>query len=381
MRRCIAISAAVMFLAQVSYARPSGEQSSGQELLQRVKQALKAPGKAWAGTVVSGKAVRGGVEHAYSFLPTLLMTSWLSADLHAAGDPTIHAIYKSTDQGRSWSRSDSGLPGDSRVNALTTSGKAVFAGTDSGLFVSRDAGRSWAAVPGTAKDLGRVVGFASLAQTLFAGTRGSGVFASTDEGKTWKPVNEGLADRSVRSLLSWRRTLYAGTDTAGVFRSLDGGRTWSRFDQGIPPGAQVFALAGVGDSVFAGLYSKGLYRRDDRRRSWVKVGSVAPLVLASIGETLVAGQNPGGLHWSTDLGATWSAGGGKGLSANAPVWDLASDHRKVFAGALEGIYSSDDRGRTWSRAETGLPGVSPGISFLVTEHFVLAATILRKSPQ
>jgi hypothetical protein len=50
MRRCLAISATVMFLAQVSYARPSGEQSSGQELLQKVKQALRAPGKAWAGT-------------------------------------------------------------------------------------------------------------------------------------------------------------------------------------------------------------------------------------------------------------------------------------------------------------------------------------------
>lgn len=67
MRRCIAISATVMFLAQGSYAWLSAEQSSGQELLQKVKQALRAPGKAWAGTMVSGKAVRAGVEHAYSF--------------------------------------------------------------------------------------------------------------------------------------------------------------------------------------------------------------------------------------------------------------------------------------------------------------------------
>jgi hypothetical protein len=67
MRRCIAISMTIMLLAQVSYARPSGEQSSGQELLQKVKQALRAPGKAWAGTMVSGKAVRANVEHAYSF--------------------------------------------------------------------------------------------------------------------------------------------------------------------------------------------------------------------------------------------------------------------------------------------------------------------------
>ena len=71
MRQCIAIGATVMLLAmllaQVSHARLSGEQRSGRELLQQVRQALKAPGEAWAGTMVSGKAVRGGVEHAYSF--------------------------------------------------------------------------------------------------------------------------------------------------------------------------------------------------------------------------------------------------------------------------------------------------------------------------
>lgn len=67
MRRCIAIGATVMFLAQVSCARLSVEQSSDQELLQQVKQALRAPGEAWAGTMISGKAIRGGVEHVYSF--------------------------------------------------------------------------------------------------------------------------------------------------------------------------------------------------------------------------------------------------------------------------------------------------------------------------
>jgi hypothetical protein len=49
--------------------------------------------------------------------------------------------------------------------------------------------------------------------------------------------------------------------------------------------------------------------------------------------------------------------------------------RQVFAGAADGIYYSDDRGRTWSRAETGLPLVSPGVLFLITDRLVLAATL------
>ncbi len=43
------------------------EARSDQGLLQRVKRTLKGPDNAWDATTVSGKAVRGGVEHPYSF--------------------------------------------------------------------------------------------------------------------------------------------------------------------------------------------------------------------------------------------------------------------------------------------------------------------------
>lgn len=43
------------------------EVESTDSLLERVKKALGAPDKAWDGTMVSGKAVQGGVEHDYSF--------------------------------------------------------------------------------------------------------------------------------------------------------------------------------------------------------------------------------------------------------------------------------------------------------------------------
>lgn len=42
-------------------------QSIRDGLVERVKQALRAPDNAWEATLVSGKAVQGGVEHGYSF--------------------------------------------------------------------------------------------------------------------------------------------------------------------------------------------------------------------------------------------------------------------------------------------------------------------------
>jgi hypothetical protein len=206
-----------------------------------------------------------------------------------------------------------------------------------------------------------------------------------DKGQGWVP-NTAFPAKKVRCLLALEGNLYAGTDGNGVFFSNDGGHSWAELP-GLPAHSQVFALSAVDGRLFAGLYSQGLYSWIGQNRHWKKVGPVFPLVLAAIDRTLVAGHNPGGLYWSDDLGASWSKGTasppetflapvakGFGLPAEAPVWELASDSELVFAGAASGIYYSEDRGRTWDRAATGLPSDSPGVAFLVKRGFVLAAT-------
>jgi hypothetical protein len=148
-------------------------------------------------------------------------------------------------------------------------------------------------------------------------------------------------------------------------------------------------LSVVEDRVFAGLYSKGLYAWNEPDHRWTKAGPISPLVLASIEGTLVAGHNPGGLYWSANLGATWSKGAASTagqitlelnddgeLSSEAPVWELAANDELVIAGASAGIYYSEDRGRTWTRARAGLPSESPGVSFLLEKSFILAGTTI-----
>jgi hypothetical protein len=116
-------------------------------------------------------------------------------------------------------------------------------------------------------------------------------------------------------------------------------------------------------------------------------------VLATLGGTLVAGHNPGGLYWSADLGVSWSKGTASAvgqftpgllgevgeLPSEAPVWELAADDGLVFAGAATGVYYSEDRGRTWIRARTGLPAESPGVAFLLQRTFILAGTWIKGS--
>jgi len=282
------------------------------------------------------------------------------------------------------------MPGNARINAFISAGDTRLAGTDSGIFVSHDEGQSWHAAAGAAASSGRVVTFATLGQSVYAGTDRSGMLVSHNEAAT-RRVDAGFPSKNVRCLLQEQGKLYAGTDAEGVFLSSDRGGSWKQLTEGFPSLAQVFALTALKGKLFAALYSKGLYTWDDGNRRWSKTGPVSPLVLATIGDTLVAGHNPGGIYTSDDLGATWSkatlnAFGDLAsslpdrpgeLSSDAPVWELASGAGRLFAGAASGIYYSEDNGRSWTRARIGLPEESPGVAFLVRREVILAATLVR----
>lgn len=326
------------------------------------------------------------------FVVKLLLVATFSVATQGTEPPRIHTIFKTIDRGRSWSRSDSGMPGNVRINAFGSLDEAIFAGTDSGIYISRDEGQSWRPSSITVLTPGRITCFASLGQNVYAGTDRGGILVSSDRGITWS-LNSGFPAKKVRCLLDYRGKLYAGTDAEGVVVSNDGGQSWTRLHQGLPIHAQIFAMAVIKGKLFAALYSNGLYAWNGQELRWEKAGSVSPLVLTPIGDTLVAGHNPGGIYWSDDLGATWSKGTasssrkvsptqserGAELSGEAPVWELASNHEMIFAGASAGIYYSEDRGRTWTRASMGLPEESPGVSFLIREKWVLAGTLIKNT--
>jgi photosystem II stability/assembly factor-like uncharacterized protein len=317
----------------------------------------------------------------------MLLTPTFAGTAAAAQE---YGVFKSTDRGRSWVRSDRGIDTGSRINAFGSLDETVFAGTDSGIFISQDEAGSWRPAPGVTTTSDRILGFAVLGDKVFAGTDGSGMLVSADGGESWVLSATSRA-RKLRCLLAHRGRVYAGTEAKGVFVSSDHGETWVSLNQDFPAHAQVFALSVVEDRLFVGLYSKGLYGWSEQEMRWRKAGTIAPLVLAAIGGTLIAGHNPGGLFWSADLGASWEKGTASEigpfpslvppdageLPSEAPVWELAANDELVFAGAASGVYYSEDRGRTWARARTGLPAESPAISFLPRGTFILAAVLMR----
>lgn len=79
----------------------------------------------------------------------------------------------------------------------------------------------------------------SSPNTLFFGTKGRGIYRTTNGGKTWAFISEGLGtleDIAINSIAIDPKnpnTVYAGTNK-GVFRSLDKGAAWKPFNNGLP---------------------------------------------------------------------------------------------------------------------------------------------------
>ncbi len=152
---------------------------------------------------------------------------WLAA--------TSAGLFTSADEGRTWN----GEPGLGKMDltAVQCVGRLLVASTHAKILISSDDGRNWqvAALPA------QLVGIRNLALTphgdIFVASR-EGAFRSTDSGKTWEHLLNGLPERELGSVSYDESTkvLLATTFSTGViFQSDDGGRNWSHgWDVGVP---------------------------------------------------------------------------------------------------------------------------------------------------
>jgi photosystem II stability/assembly factor-like uncharacterized protein len=150
--------------------------------------------------------------------------------LYAAGylpppsrfSPSEARLYKSTDGGASWTRTDTGLAGIGGVRKVLVSpanAQVIYAASYSGiLFRSTDAGAHWDRVA-EAPQSGNITDLtAGPDGTLYAATGNTGVYSSPD-GLVWTSISDGLSSLAVNDLEldpAHPDTLYAGTEAAGV---------------------------------------------------------------------------------------------------------------------------------------------------------------------
>ena len=236
---------------------------------------------------------------------------------------------------------------------------------------------------------GKVTSMAGGNGYIFAGTSSAGIFRSSDEGDDWFPVNAGMSDRSVSSLVMRGSTLIAGSDNifrsadyganwvatspgmgfvyylaidsdammastdAGVVRSLDDGLTWTPADPW-NDGTIGWPMT-IDDGVTYILSDLGIYSSTDYGANWTVFDSTIfnfPLYTIFVrGGTYLVGDDDGGLWRRTD--SAWTPiGAASGITGKTRC--VAPDGTRLLAGTSRGVFASTDDGEHWMVLNTGL---------------------------
>ena len=211
-----------------------------------------------------------------------------------------------------------------------------------------------------------------------------GVFKTTDGGKTWEKIlyvdeNTGCADLAMdpqepnilyAAMWEFRRWPYffqSGGPGSGLYKSTDGGKTWKKLTNGLPDGDLGRIAIAVAPSrpnrVYAVVEAEktALYRSDDLGESWQKVNSSFNVIARPFyfGHLFVDPKDynrvykPGlSLGISSDGGQSFTSPFSGGFSGGVhsdhhALWINPGRPDHLLLGTDGGVYESLDRGTTW----------------------------------
>lgn len=243
------------------------------------------------------------------------------------------AIFRSVDQGDTWSRVAVATP---FVFDFAGGDGKLFAGARHGVFVSLDDGESWAL--GGMQLYGKNVFAVAYANGyLYAGVAGDGVMVSSDNGMHWTVGSGFPLGTFVYDLLDVYGTVFAATEH-GVYASSDKGLTWELRRQD----GRAMGLGAVDSALFvAGYFDRyTVVRTTDFGRSWTETAKGLlgnPLYMyafATHGTDIFVGTNKG-VFRSTNLGERWTPYSDSLRDGGEWAIALASDDRNLYVGSLE----------------------------------------------
>jgi len=314
-----------------------------------------------------------------------------------------NGVYKSTDAGKSWThigladtRQIGALivdPKDPNIVLVAAIGHAFGANAERGVFRSTDGGKTWSKTLYKDENTGAIdvtfdphdakIVYAALWQArrqpwnFSSGGPGSGLYRSSDGGVTWTQLKgnglpEGILGRidvSVSAADPKRVYAMIEAEVGGLYRSDDAGAHWSRIsdDGRIRQRAWYFSKVYADPKNVDTLYvlNTGLLRSSDGGKTWKLMpaphGDHHGLWIDPADPKRLINANDGGASVSLDDGETWST---QENQPTAQFYHVAVDNRFPYwvYGAQQdntnlGVASAGDEGvigaRDWYPAGGG----------------------------
>ncbi len=255
-----------------------------------------------------------------------------------------NGVYRSSDNGESWAVADSEFIG---INGrgLAVDDSIVFVNTKSGMFRSTDYGMTWAK-----NDTGLSVGINTMVikdSIIYAGSSGTGVFLSTNNGNSWTEIDSGLSNKNVNQIVIADSEVFLGTGGGGIFSSKFGSAHWDNLLTNIPYN-YIYSMAKDSSGIYAGTSGGGIYKSTDNGLSWnsINKGLTAIEINAFTvqGNTIFGGAYEG-LFVSSDNGINWFKTTSGLVNSNINALHTAGTN--IIAGTFSGIFTSTDGGNSW----------------------------------
>ncbi len=190
-------------------------------------------------------------------------------------------------------------------------------------------------------------------------------FTNTVEAQ-WTQVGSLVAGidtaNNVSMFAGFGNNMYAASNK-GLFKSIDNGSTWASISYTVAV-TQSVTMMSVYEEINGTLYAgsdKRLYKSTNAGTSWtwlpLPMDTISVNDIQRSGNNLVIAYNKnfnkGGVFYSTDNGATWTAA--TGLSPTLPLYDLHVDADTVYVGGQGGVCKSINSGVSFGAPGSGLP--------------------------
>jgi len=256
--------------------------------------------------------------------------------------PYGDGLYKSTDGGSSWKKvglensEHIGMiaihPDDPNKVFVAAYGPLWSAGGDRGVYRTTDGGASWEKV----LDVSENTGFNEV---------------------HFDPNNPMVLYATAHQRRRHVWTYVSGGPESGIYKSTDGGKSWKELKKGLPSEKGRISL-GLSkhnpDLLYAMVEEHGFYRSDDRGASFRKVndyntsGNYYVELVVDPKDPQVVYSMDTYMHVSRDGGQSWNPVPENNKHVdNHCLWINPKDTKQMIAGCDGGLYETWDGGQNW----------------------------------
>ncbi|MBU0494089.1 MAG: hypothetical protein KKA73_01455 [Chloroflexi bacterium] len=206
-----------------------------------------------------------------------------AADGSRAYTSTGYRFFETVDTGTSWNEVEVAGVGSFGLLYMSDlyysiAGNTMYLYGDGGVCKSTDRGRTWwqAAGIGAGYSVATLGADEKDPKTVYVGTRGYGLYKSTNGGGSWSPINNTLPGQGNKLVVntltidpSDSKRIYAGFEEHGLYQSDDGGETWKPIKIWSSQGAEryITAIALSRDApgqIYLGTKGHGVWKLNGR---------------------------------------------------------------------------------------------------------------------